>query len=108
MQKNYRYRESEHNLYIKQIFVIAEHQYSPKFLNSLPHKNHTFYMTVKKEDTDIYINIYIYICSVILYQLRCAQNILGSFSLSDPTEGIQDKAGPKPSSELGSKDKGHF
>ena len=32
LQKNYRYRESEHTLYIKQIFVIAEPQYFPKFL----------------------------------------------------------------------------
>lgn len=27
---------------------------------SLPHKTHTFYMTVKKEDTDIHINIYMF------------------------------------------------
>ena len=43
LQKNYRYRESEHTLYIKQIFVIAEPQYSPKFLFLATQNPHILY-----------------------------------------------------------------
>lgn len=58
-------------LYIKQIFVIVEHQYSPKFFISLPHKNCTFYMTEKK-GRHWHINIYMF-CDFVPVEM-CAKH----------------------------------